>query len=67
METENFCQVIEGVLEETVDRLGIIARRFKMHIIAPVWCIWNGSPRNAALILDREGNLTGVYCKVHPT
>ena len=58
---------LDGVLNETLKRLGAIARRHAMYVIAPIAAMFDGTPRNAALILDRQGNLGGCYVKVHCT
>lgn len=58
---------LDGALNETIDHLGVIARRRRMTIIAPIAALIDGTPRNAALILNRNGDLDGMYCKVHCT
>jgi predicted amidohydrolase len=58
---------LEGVWDETIDRFGSIARRHAMYVIAPIAALFDGIARNAALILDRHGNLNGWYFKVHCT
>ncbi len=58
---------LDGVLNETIELLGAIARRHTMYVIAPIAALFDGTPRNAALILDRQGKLDGQYFKVHCT
>jgi predicted amidohydrolase len=67
LKAENLAGELEGAVEAVLDRLGQIARRCQMAVIAPAYCLLEGRPRNAALVLDRNGELTGAYCKVHPT
>lgn len=64
---ETLVEVIVNAREEAVAHLGEIARRYRMAVIAPVACLCNGVPRNAALVLDRHGQLVGQYFKVHCT
>jgi predicted amidohydrolase len=58
---------IANAVDRAVTRLGDIARRYRMAVIAPVAGLLDGIPRNAALVLDRSGNLIGHYLKVHCT
>jgi predicted amidohydrolase len=58
---------IDGALNQAIERLGPIARRYRMIVIAPIAALIEGTPRNTALILSRNGDLSGVYCKVHCT
>jgi predicted amidohydrolase len=65
---EDLRQEIEPeVPGEVAERLGRIARRYRMYIIAPVYGLVNGIPRNIAQVIGREGAYLGGYCKVHPT
>lgn len=63
----NLVSELEGATEAVVERLGEVARRHQMVVIAPVYCLLVGIPRNAALVLNQTGELVGNYCKVHPT
>lgn len=62
---ENTRAEIAGVVEETVTRLGAVARRRRMYIIAPILGLLDGVVRNIALVLDRQGAPVGKYLKVH--
>src|SRR5436190_6153521 len=64
---ETLPDAIDGVLEEVITRLGVIAHHYGMVIIAPAAVRLDGTPRNAALLLNRSGELDGVFCKVHCT
>ena len=52
---ENTPDAISGAVEEAIDRLGTVARRHKMVVIAPVLGVVDGVVRNIALVLDRRG------------
>jgi len=62
---ENFPSKVAGDFEAVRERLGAVARRHKMYIIAPVYEVIEGVRRNIALLLDRSGNYIGGYQKVH--
>jgi predicted amidohydrolase len=64
---ETLVAAAAGAVEETVGRLGAVARRHGMAVVAPVLGLLDGLPRNVALVLDRRGKLVGSYCKVHCT
>lgn len=64
---ETLPAAIDGVLNQALDRVGAIARRHQMHVIAPLAALLDGTPRNAAVILNRSGEMLGLYCKVHCT
>jgi predicted amidohydrolase len=64
---DNFRAALDGVYEEALERLGAIARRHQMVVIAPVAALIESVPRNVALILNRQGALEGCYAKVHCT
>jgi len=62
---ENLVTETTGLFEETLARLGAIAREFRMYLIAPTLILQENQVRNAALLLDRRGELMGQYLKVH--
>lgn len=62
---ENLATECARLLEETHNRLGAVAQAFKMYIIAPTLILQNDQVRNAALMLNRCGELVGQYLKVH--
>lgn len=64
---ENLSIEIQNAVDQTIARLGAIARRYRMVVIAPIWGLLAGIPRNVALVLDRQGNYIGHYIKVHLT
>jgi len=57
-----------SVLEGPEVQMGAqVARRYQMHVCLGLSGYVDGCRRNAAVFLDREGNLTGAYYKVQPT
>jgi beta-ureidopropionase len=67
IDERNLREKLEPVPGEVGERAGEIARRHSMYVIAPVWGLVDDTPRNVALIIDREGEICGMYFKVHPT
>lgn len=63
----HFRQEIERGLDEIAARFGAIARRYRMHVIAPVWAVVDDLPRNIAVVFGRDGRYVGGYRKVHCT
>jgi predicted amidohydrolase len=43
------------------------AKKHKMYIIFPVVAKRNGTKHNTAIVIGRDGAITGYYDKVHPT
>jgi predicted amidohydrolase len=62
---ENFQEQVAGDFEAVIHRLGAVARRHRMYIIAPIYGIVSGVRRNIAMLLDRSGDYLGGYLKVH--
>ena len=56
---------VAGAVEETIARLGAVARRRQMYVIAPILGVFDDVVRNIALVLDRQGRVVGHYLKVH--
>lgn len=44
-----------------------LARKHRVHLIAPLVGLLNGVPRNTATWFDKDGQFRGAYCKVHLT
>jgi predicted amidohydrolase len=59
--------LVEDVHGPTVRRLAELARRYRMHIIAPMHRRDGSVTYNSAVVLDRRGEVAGTYDKVHPT
>lgn len=64
---ETLPAAVDGVFEDVIARLGAIARRHNMVVIVPSAILLDAAPRNAALLLNKRGELDGVFCKVHCT
>jgi predicted amidohydrolase len=61
----SFAAQVEGDFEAVLRRLGPLAKRHHMYVIAPIYAIVDGVRRNIAMLLDREGRYAGGYLKVH--
>ncbi len=62
---DNFQEQVAGDFEAVIHRLGAVARRRRMYIIAPIYGTVSGVRRNIAILLDRSGDTLGGYLKVH--
>lgn len=62
---ENLPLQVADAVEQTLARLGAIARRHNLYVIAPIVGLIDNVPRNVALLLDRDGKHIGSYLKVH--
>jgi predicted amidohydrolase len=60
-------EVAEPVPGPTTDRIAALARRFRAYVVCPLLVTEGGRVFNAAALLDRRGDVCGVYRKVHPT
>jgi len=58
--------VAESVPGPFTEMASILARRYGAYIICPVWERRNGRIYNAAVLLDRQGQIVGAYDKLHP-
>ena len=63
----NFRHELQGSAETFKEVLGAVAKEYHMYVIAPVFGIFDGVFRNAAMLLDRNGDYIDSYFKVHPT
>jgi predicted amidohydrolase len=64
---ETLPSLVTDATEQTIVRLGVIARRHNMYVIAPIIGSIDNVTRNVALLLDRDGKNIGSYLKVHCT
>ena len=62
---KNMSSEIDTAIAQTSERLGPIARKYQMYVVAPIAGLVENIPRNIALIFDRSGKLIGQYQKVH--
>jgi predicted amidohydrolase len=67
MRADNPDEWLDDIPGELTERIGAVARRHRMHVIAAIMGRLEGVPRNAACLFGRDGRLFGGYCKVHPT
>jgi predicted amidohydrolase len=59
--------LVEDLRGPTVQRLAAVARRYRMHVVAPMHRREGNAIYNSAVVIDRAGKVAGVYDKVHPT
>ncbi len=57
----------EPVPGPTTDAVGGVARRHGMWVICPIVQQRGDRRQNAAVLLDRHGEVAGIYAKIHPT
>jgi predicted amidohydrolase len=57
----------EPVPGPTTDALAAVARRHAMWVICPIVQRAGERRHNAAVLLDRRGEVAGIYHKIHPT
>jgi predicted amidohydrolase len=62
---ENFETQVTGDFESVIRRLGAVAKRNRMYIIAPIYTLLAGVRRNLGMLIDRSGEYIGGYLKVH--
>ncbi len=57
-------------LDEVVPRIAACAKRHRCYLVVPLVLKEDGSPvrySNAAVLMGRDGQVAGIYRKVHPT
>jgi predicted amidohydrolase len=64
---ETLPSLLADATEQTISRLGTVARRHNMYVIAPIVGLIDNVLRNVALLLGRDGKHIGSYLKVHCT
>ena len=57
--------LIDTIPGEITRRMGLLARTYNMYIVAPIVSFDGSVYRNSAALIDRGGNVCGVYHKVH--
>lgn len=62
----NVNEVAEPVPGPFTEMAAAVARRYSTYIICPVWERRGGHVYNAAVLLDRQGQIVGTYDKLHP-
>jgi predicted amidohydrolase len=60
--------VAESIPGPTFDAISTLARKHALWVVAP-FCVRSaaGMVENSAVVIDRQGEVAGVYAKVHPT
>ena len=59
--------VVQPIPGPAFDAVAECARRHAMNVVAGFFALEEGRISNVAALIDRSGNLTGLYSKVHPT
>lgn len=59
--------VAEKPLGKITSRFAEFAKKHKTYIICPLYTVENGKYYNAAVVIDRKGNVMGEYRKIHTT
>jgi predicted amidohydrolase len=59
-------QVAESVPGSTTDAFARRAKAHRCYVICPIRTVRDGKQWNSAVVLDRSGQILGIYDKVHP-
>jgi predicted amidohydrolase len=59
--------VAEKPMGKITSRFAEFAKKHKTYIICPLYTVENDKYYNAAVVIDREGNMLGEYRKIHTT
>lgn len=62
----SLAEVAEPLPGLTTDQAADIARRYHCYIICPLTALHGSQFMNDAVLLDRQGQIVGVYSKIHP-
>ncbi len=62
----NLAQVAEPLPGPTTDLAASLARKYGCYIICPLTTVRDARYTNDAVLLDRQGQIAGVYSKMHP-
>jgi beta-ureidopropionase len=57
----------EPVPGPTTDAVGAVARRHSLWVVCPILERRGDRTYNAAVLIDRRGEIAGIYHKIHPT
>lgn len=63
---ESVAEVAEPIPGPTTDLMADYARKYHTYVICPLIGIHGTKFHNDAVLLDRSGDIVGVYSKVHP-
>ena len=67
MPLETAVEKAEPVPGPTTDRMSAFARKHKCYVICPIYTRRDNKFYNSAVLINREGNIAGIYDKNHPT
>ena len=56
----------ENVPGPVASRIAEFAKKHNCNMICPIFTVNNGQFFNSSLLIDRKGNIAGVYHKIHP-
>src|SRR4029079_10774632 len=60
--------VAESIPGPTIDGLSALAKTHRLWVVAPISVrSATGIIENSAVVIDRRGEISGIYAKVHPT
>jgi predicted amidohydrolase len=59
-------EVAQGVPGPTTDWIGAWAHRHDCYILCPLTVSRGGTYTNEAILIDRQGGVSGSYAKIHP-
>ena len=63
---ESIAEVVESIPGPTTDLAGKYARKSSCYILCPIFSVRDGHYWNSVVVLDRTGNICGIYDKAHP-
>jgi predicted amidohydrolase len=58
--------IAETIPGPTVDAAAALARQHRCYFICPLWSRRDGRFWNSAVVIDRSGEIAGIYDKLHP-
>jgi predicted amidohydrolase len=67
MDSGKWLTTPETIPGPTTDTFAAKARQYRTHIVVPILEIRDGTRYNAAALIDRDGQIVGVYHKMFPT
>jgi len=62
----SLAQIAEPIPGPTIDMVAEYARGHTCYIICPLIGVHDGLYRNDAVLIDRQGQIAGIYAKIHP-
>ena len=62
----DLAQVAEPIPGPTIDMVAGYAKKYGCYIICPLTAIHGDKYMNDSVLLDRRGQVVGIYSKIHP-